>query len=148
MLLIQHPSYALSWLFFKLKTNDFMPCVWHMDVKEDSWSGYLHYCASLGIVTIPFQVAHGPLIQSTGFLLNSFLTLLSCCRTHLHNAVAHNTAHKICFIYSRALEIMPIAGLILNSSLIMLTTILYSLTWFFHCFSSTSYIKRKIHRAV
>ena len=130
------------------QAHDKLCCLWHIDLEQDSWSGYLHYCASVGIIIIPFQVAHGPLIQSTVFSFNSFLTLLSCCRPHLHIKVGHNTAYNICFIFCRVLEIVLIAGLLLHSSLVMLTTLLYPLFWFFYCFSSTPYVKRIIHKAV
>ena len=62
------------------------------DWEEDSLSGYLQCCAGLGTISIPIQMAYGPLIQNYGFLSNSFLTLLRCSQIHLHIAVVHKTA--------------------------------------------------------
>ena len=80
--------------------------------------------------------------------LNSFLSLLSSSRSHLHNAVVHNSAYKIFFICCGALEIMLIADLVLYSSSILFFTLLYPLFMYCHCSSSTSYVKRISHTAV
>ena len=101
---------------FKLKKYE---SVLGTDHAEYSLSGYLHCWACMGTITIPFQVANGPLIQYNGFLLNSFLTFLRCCRTHLHIAVEHNTAYNISIISCNVLEIPPIPGLVFHSSWVM-----------------------------
>ena len=80
--------------------------------------------------------------------LNSFLSLLSSSRSHLHNVVVYNSAYQICFICWGALEIMVIAGVVLYSSSISFLTLLFPLFMFCHCSNSISYIKRISHTAV
>ena len=82
----------------------------------------------------------------TGFLLNSFQTLLSSSRTHLHIAVVHNTAYNMCMICFRVLKIIQIHGQVFSSSTVILFTLPYPLFIFCYCFSSIFYVKRIIHR--
>ena len=81
----------------------------------------------------------------TGFLLNSFQTLLSSSRTHLHIAVVQDTTHNSCIINCWVLKIIQIHGLIFNSTTMILFTLPYPLFIFCHRFSSILYVKRIIH---
>ena len=93
-------SDILSQRDFKLRKVESMPVT---DQEEDSLSGHLQYCACFGTIAIPFLMANGPLIQYNGLLLNSFLTLFRCRKTHLHIAVVHYNVYNVSIICCKVL---------------------------------------------
>ena len=86
-------------------------------------------------------------MQSSGLLLNQFLTFLSCGEAHLHIAVVHNTAYHIYIIYFRVLKIIMMPVLVFHSIPIMFFTLPYPLFIFGYCFSSITYVKGTMHKA-